>query len=205
MIFALYSGCQSEQINSNLCDDEYFIYSGELNEKIYFKQSQSEIWIVFENDQLSKELAEDILSKYPFLEVNQASSNYNQLGVRIKMKENVNDCRVIQDYLLELNSDDEIFSATPIFYFAENDPESYLIILSEILTKNKNDVIVESDFIDFAEDFGLELIEANYSTQYFRIKEVKTGFESLEIAKHIYESGKVEYSQPNFIAKYGPN
>ncbi len=69
-------------------------------------------------------------------------------------------------------------------------------------TKNNNEVISESEFINYAETLNLELIESKYSTQYFKVKEeVETGFEALEIANKIYESGKIQYSHPNFIAK----
>ena len=46
---------------------------------------------------------------------------------------------------------------------------------------------------------GFNLIESNYSTQHFKVKDVETGFEALEIANEIYESGKIHYSHPNFI------
>ena len=70
-----------------------------------------------------------------------------------------------------------------------------------MLTENNKEIISESDFINFAETMNLELIKSEYSTQHFKVKEVETGFEALEIANQIFESGKVHYSHPNFIAK----
>ena len=72
--------------------------------------------------------------------------------------------------------------------------------MSEVLTKHNDELISESDFIDFAKTFNLELIKSKFY-QHFRVKDVKTGFEALEIANQIYESGKVEYSHPNFMMK----
>lgn len=60
---------------------------------------------------------------------------------------------------------------------------------------------MEDEFINHAETLNLELERSKYSTQHFKVKEVETGFEALEIANQIYESGKVQYSHPNFIAR----
>ena len=100
-----------------------------------------------------------------------------------------------------MNKDNETFTATPVFYTSDNDPDSYWILESQVLTQNNEDVIFESNFIDYAETMGLELIESKYSMLYFKVKEVKTGFESLEIANRIYESGKAQYAHPNFIVE----
>ncbi len=195
----LLSSCDKDEslATREVCDNGYFYYSGD--EKTQLNQSLTEIWIVFDQDEVSKELAESILGKYSFLEVNLLSNDYKQVKTRIN--ENATDCAVVQEYLKELNNDKQIFSASPVFYLSENDPNSYFILLSEVLTKNNDNVISESDLINYAETFGLELIEAKYSSQYFKVKEVITGFESLEISNQIYESGKVTYSHPNFIAK----
>tara|TARA_R110001592_G_scaffold105385_1_gene296235 strand:+ start:23276 stop:23848 length:573 start_codon:yes stop_codon:yes gene_type:complete len=184
-----------------LCDDkENFYYSGEG--KIYLgKQSLSEIYIVFEQENITKELAESILSKYSFI-TNSAITgyiNYDQVWLRIN--EPLTDCMQVNNYLKELNQDDEIYSATPIFYTNEKDPNSYFVLLSEVLTKIDENIISESDFIDYAETKNLELISSSYSIQYFKNKKVETGFESLEISQQIYESGKAAYSHPNFIVK----
>lgn len=197
--FLLFS-CEREETLSNirLCDSEHFYYAAP-DSKIYLRQSLSEIWIVFEQDEVTKELAELILNKYSFIDMNVIASNYNQISVRIN--ENVTNCIAVNDYLKVLNEDDEIFSATPVFYFSENDPDSYYILLSEVLAKNNENYISESDFIDYAKTINLELIEAKYSTQHFKVKEIKTGFEALEISNQIYESGKVQYAHPNFIVK----
>ena len=184
-----------------LCGTEYFYYTTG-GAKVYLRQSLTEIWIVFAQEETTKEEAELILSKYTFLGMTGLASSYNQVGVRIN--ENVTDCIIINNYLSMLNEDEDIFSATPVFYFSATDPNSYFILLSEVLTKNSENLISESDFIDYAKWMNLELVEAKYGTQYFRVKEVKTGFEALEIASQIYESGKVEYAQPNGIMKIEP-
>jgi hypothetical protein len=82
-----------------------------------------------------------------------------------------------------------------------SEENSYFVVLSEVLTKHDENIVSESDFKDYAETKNLELINAKYSTQYFKVKNVATGFESIEIAQQIYESGQAEYSHPNFIVK----
>jgi len=192
---------KDETFSSNrVCDKEYFYYTSNLDSKVFFKQSLNEVWIVFEQDVVSKELAESILGKYSFIEMSTImANNFNQVSARIN--EDVSDCSIVNNYLKVLNEDEEIFSATPVFYFNENDPDSYMILLSEVLTKNDAQYISEPDFIDYAETLNLELVEAKHSTQYFKVKEVITGFEALEISNLIFKNGKVEYANPNFIAK----
>lgn len=201
--FTLLISCGKDEPKSKmrLCaDNGNFYYSG--GGKIYLgKQSLSEIYIVFEQEEVTKGLADSLLSKYSFITNNiiAGNNNYHQIWVRIN--EALTDCKQVNDYLKELNNDDEIFSATPIFYRNENDPNSYFVVLSEVLTKNDENIISESDFIDYAETKNLELINARYSTQYFKVKNVATGFESIELAQQIYESGQAAYSHPNFIVK----
>lgn len=184
----------------NLCGTKYF-YHTTGGAKIYFKQSLADVFIEFAQDEVTKGEAELILNKYTFLNINEASS-YKKVSARIN--ESVTDCAIINNYLSMLNDDEAIFSATPVFYFSDTDPNSYFILLSEVLTKHNENLISESDFIDYAESMNLELVEAKYGTQYFRVKEVSTGFEALEIVNQIYESGKVEYAQPNGIVKIEP-
>lgn len=198
-ITSLFS-CEEEQQSPRVkvCDNDYFYYSS-LGYKIYLKQSLTEIWIVFDQDGITKEGAESILTKYSFIDFNLILNDYTQVGVNIK--ENLADCATINNYLELLNQDNEIDAATPVFYLSEDDTDSYYILLSEVSTKNNGTLISEADFIDYAESMNLELIEARYATQNFKIKETVTGFEALETANEIFESGKVEYAQPNCIVK----
>lgn len=191
--------CEKEQAlpNLSLCDNEYFYYAN--GSKVYFKQSLSQIFIEFKQDEITRELAKSVMSKYPFIDMNVVANSYKRVGVRIN--EQVSSCAIVNDYLEVLNEDDEIFSATPVFYLSDGNPDSYYILLSEVLTKNDDNMISESDFIDYAETMNLELVTAAYSTQHFKVKEVRTGFEALEIANQIYESEKVHYAQPNCIVK----
>ncbi len=196
----LLTSCQKEDIPSNpkLCSDTYFYYSG--GSKISLKHSLNEVWIVFKQNDLTGELAKSILEKYSFISTDNLSDDSHYDKVWAIINENC-DCTDFKNYLKELNKDSEIFSATPVFYTSDNDLNSYWILLSEVLTENNGELVSESEFIDYAETLNLELVESKYSTQHFKVKEVETGFEALEIANQIYESGKVQYSHPNFIAK----
>ena len=195
----LFVSCENEDIQSNpkLCSDEYFYYSG--GSKTFLKHSLNEVWIVFKQSDLTGELAKSILEKYSFISTDNISSDSFSGKTLAIINENWN-CSDFKNYLEELNKDNEISSATPVFYLSDVDPMSYWILLSEVLTKNDNERITESEFVEYAETLNLELIESNYSTQHFKVKDVETGFEALEIANEIYESGKAQYSHPNFIA-----
>ena len=140
-----------------------------------------------------------MLAQYSYINTNIGlGNNYKKIRVKINKKCNCDD---VKSYLIAMNKDNETFTATPVFYTSDNDPDSYWILESQVLTQNNEDVISESNFIDYAETMGLELIESKYSMLYFKVKEVKTGFESLEIANRIYESGKAQYAHPNFIVE----
>jgi hypothetical protein len=195
----LITSCEKEDIPSTqeLCSDEYFYYSG--GSKIFLKHSLNEVWIVFKQNDLTGEGVKSILKKYFFLNIDNFSADSYYDKARVIINENC-DCTDFKNYLKELNKDNEISSATPVFYLSDDDPMSYWILLSEVLTKNDNEKITESEFIKYAETLNLELIESKYSTQHFKVMNVETGFEALEIANKIYESGKIQYSHPNFIA-----
>lgn len=194
------TACEKEDTLSHpyLCDDEYYYYSG--GSKIYLKHSLNKVWIEFEQSGITGEMAKSILTDYLFLNTDNFSDSlyYDRF---IAIIDASSDCTGFKNYLKELNRNNEIFSATPVFYTSDNRLDSYWILLSEVLTENNNELISESDFISYAETLNLELIESKYSTQHFKVEEVETGFEALEIANQIFESGKVHYSHPNFIAK----
>jgi hypothetical protein len=194
------AACEKEDTLSHpgLCDDEYYYYSG--GSKIYLKHSLNKVWIEFEQSGITGEMAKSILTDYSFLNTDNFSDSlyYDRF---IAIIDASSDCTGFKNYLKELNRNNEIFSATPVFYTSDNILDSYWILLSEVLTENNNELISESDFISYAETLNLELIESKYSTQHFKVEEVETGFEALEIANQIFESGKVHYSHPNFIAK----
>lgn len=200
IVFLFFASCKNEESlpNSQLCEDEYFYYSD--GAKILLKHSIHEILIEFKQSNVTVEIAKSILNNHPFINTDNLSTESNYDRFKAVINENCG-CAAFKNYLNELNQDSEIFSVTPVFYTSNTDPMSYLILLSEVLTKNNGELISESEFIKYTETLNLEFIESKYSTQYFKVKEVETGFEALEIANQIYESGKVEYSHPNFIAK----
>lgn len=194
-----FTSCEKEENLSNpqLCGDEYFYYTD--NSRIFLKHSLYEVWIEFKQNNVTGETAKSILNHYSFLNTKNLSATKFYDRFKAIINENCN-CDEFKGYLKELNKNSEIFSATPVFYSSDNDPMSYMILLSEVLTENNEEIIPEPEFIHYAEALNLKLIESQYSTQHFKVKEVETGFEALEIANQIYESGKVEYSHPNFIA-----
>ncbi len=200
----LFVSCEKEQDlpNNQLCNENYFYYSGET--KNYFKHALNEVWIEFYDSNTNEAEAKSILEKYPFIRVEnfKTNSNFGSFKATINKK---CDCTGFKDYLKQLNKDYKIYSATPVFYSSDGDLKNYWILLSKVLTKHDNEIISESEFINYAETLNLEFIETLYTRQSFKIKEVKTGFEALEIANIIYESGKVEYSHPNFMSYIAPH
>lgn len=165
--FIFFASCGGNHLQSKqgLCTEQYFYYGGKS--RIYFKHSLSEIWIAFRQDKMTSKAADSILQKYPFVTFTALpNSDNNYSSVQVLLKEKA-DCVELKNYLKILNADSEIFSATPIFYLSDNDPNSYMILLSEVLTKNDENVISESDFINLATAKNLELIKIADSYQFF--------------------------------------
>lgn len=196
--------CQKDEVIPtpvlDLCQEQYFYYSG--GGKNYFKHSLQEVYLVMEQDTVSKTEAESILATFDFVDSDLShymthDENYNQIWVKINEK---GDCSSFRNKLKEINADPNIFSATPVFYYA-NDPLAYWVLLSEVVTKHDEQLINEEDFINYAENINLELIDSSYSTHHYKVKEVVTGFEALEISNQLYVSDSVVFAHPNFIAR----
>lgn len=195
--------CQKNEVNPvlDLCREQYFYYSG--GEKNYFKHSLQEMHLVFEQDTVSKTEAESILATFDGLDSDLSGymthdENYNKIWVRTNEK---CDCDTYKNKLKEVNSDPNIFSATPIFYYA-NDPLAYWVLLSEVSIMFDEQLITGADFINYAETLNLELIDDfRYPTLHFKVKEVVTGFEALEISNKLHESDSVIFAQPNSIVR----
>lgn len=191
------SSCEKETLpDARVCEEEHFYYSA--GSKILLQHSLSETWIEFKQTGVTKEVAETILGSYPFINTDFASK-INNRGVWVKINGKP-DCTTFKNHLRELNQNDAIFSATPLFYPSDGKSGFHMILLSEVLTKHNPSSVSEAEFIEYAETFDLELIASKNWTQRFRVKEVVTGFEALEKGNLIYEGAKAEYSHPNFMA-----
>ena len=181
---SLFASCEKEEnvSTSQLCTDEYFYYSE--GSKIVLKHSLYEVWLELEQGNVKGEKVKSILDKYSFINTEDFNTDSYYDRFKIIINEDC-DCSEYKNYLIELNKDTEIYSATPVFYLSDNDPMSYFILLSEVLTKNNEEIISEPEFVTYAETLNLELIKSNYSTQHFKVKEVEMGFEALEIANNL--------------------
>jgi len=202
VVYLLFS-CQKDEINPvlDLCQEQYYYYSG--GDKNYLKHSLQEVYLVMEQDTVSKTEAESIISSFDFLDSDLSrylthDENYNNIWVRINEK---CDCSSYKNKLKEINADSNVSSATPIFYYA-NDPLAYWVLLSEVSIMFDEQLITGADFINYAETLNLELIDDfRYPTLHFKVKEVVTGFEALEISNKLHESDSVIFTQPNSIVR----
>ena len=198
LISSLFISCEEEDSLTleQSCSEDYFYYSD--NGEINLNLSLSEIWIKFAGDTVSRDYAENILGQYEFIELKKGGGdeNYHQVKATFNIE---SDCTAVKKLLVALNENPEIFSATPVFSLQDDiSNDFYMILLSEILIMPKEE-IPSSEFLKLTENFDVDFIENNFGYR-LRVKNVITGFESLEIANELYESGKVLYSHPNFIA-----
>jgi len=194
LVLIIISSCNKENPNEfNECD-EYFYYSS--GRKIYVGDVANRIWIEYVNDSINAIDANNVLSKYDFLNLEHILEDHRSINsISIKTQSN---CEEYKEILKTINKDPEIEAATPAFL-------NGFVLLNDILLE-PNDNISEASIVSYCYKLGLVLREkSKYNTYVFEVSKSNsiTGFEGFEISNTIYESGKVKYSHPNFIAPAG--
>lgn len=193
----LISSCIINPAGISVSSDEYFFYGN--GNKIYFKLSLEEVWIEFERGSfISDSTINYILNRYDYLERDNNFGMQHSYAFRAVVNDRCN-TEELKAHLLELNRDSTILCATPIFYFDKNDPDSYIIYSNEFGATYNEELTTEAEFIDHIVNENIELISSHY-TQYFRVKNIATGFETLEISNRVNEDTLSRWSQPNFYA-----
>lgn len=110
------------------------------------------------------------------------------------------ECDVLYQSLEILNQDESISAATPSFKAARNginDQIPWTLVNGiSIHPNNEGDIPA---ILEWAFDNGLDWESSTYSTQSFVVKDVKTGFEPLEIAIKAQKELDVSWAEADFI------
>ena len=191
LIVLLLQSCEKQKTDQ--ITENYFYYSFNY-EKIPLYLTKSEVFIGF-NHSLTKEQIYNYLNEFDFFE-----KNSNQIipeGAFLRWALNPQDTIHFKDILRILNNDTISF-AVPVFFLNKNDPSSYSIPINEILCKP---LISDSELIDLISKKDLEISNKGSSFYLLKFRHMSSGFEPLEIANSLYETGKFYYCHPNMLVE----
>jgi hypothetical protein len=188
-----FQSCEKEKIDP--LKDEYFYYTFNF-EKIPLYLYTSEVLIEF-NHTLSTDDAILFLNKYPFFS-DQTLSRITTEARRLKYILNPSGTIQLFKIIKDLNQD-TISYAVPVFTLTKNIASSYSIPLDEIVC---DPLIPDSEFNQIISKYNLTIIKSKPEHLYYllKINTINTGFEPLEIANLLYETGKFNYCHPNMLA-----
>jgi len=99
-----------------------------------------------------------------------------------------------------LNQDKSIAAATPRFKpegKGIHDQSPWTLVNGISIQPNSEEDIPE--ILEWASDNGLDWEGSSWLTQRFAVKEVRTGFEPLEIAIKVQNELNVNWAEPNFV------
>jgi hypothetical protein len=176
-----------------------FYYSG--NTKVFVEPVTDRVWIELDTMVVPKSRALHFLARFSFLDTGVVRSNTplwrgGPVGLRDET-----DCAGLNERLKILNREVGIRAATPCLSFPGGNSAPDLVLLPEVLAAHNPNVITDIDFIRYAEGLGLVFVKSMlHEIHVFRVKDVVTGWEAMEISNKIYEGNKANFAHPNFIA-----
>lgn len=199
VIFGLISllSCTDEpELPSNTCGDAFVYNSGTDN--FTLRAVPGSVWIELEDPENPEVQITALFAEYTFLDDTEfPQGNYlNRFPALLKSRS----CENLYEALEILNQDKKIAAATPrlkpegpgVF---DNTPW----ILVNRVSIQTLDPSQDAMIMEWAEIQGLELASESYGTLRFRVKEVSTGFEPLEIAIKAQNELDVKWASADFI------
>ncbi|MGK7395693.1 MAG: hypothetical protein ACNS62_14030 [Candidatus Cyclobacteriaceae bacterium M3_2C_046] len=177
------------------CPGEFHYFAG--HQKLYFHPSRQEIWINFNRRNITLEQSAEILSDYTFIKRSSLiSENFYSHDLIITI-ESVADCKELKQRLALLNHNSKIFSATPVFYhFTHFGQRHYQIVTNEIIAKP---FLTNDTFHQKIKALQLDVIEKSIFGTFVLRTRLNHGFEAIDKANELYQSGLMKYAQPDLI------
>lgn len=192
LIFFLLQSCEKHKTGQ--LTEDYFYYTFNF-EKIPLYLFKNELLIEF-NNALTKEEINKFLNKFTYFD-KQTTERIQTKNKSLRCVLNPEDTNQLKNILKILNTDTIAF-AVPVFLYQKNDTSSYMIPLNEILCIP---LISDSDFIKLISTNDLEILKSPPESSFYQltIKNIITGFEPLEIANSLFETGNFKYCHPNML------
>jgi len=194
--FFILQSCQKDEVDIDPFNQEYFYYTFNY-EKIPLYLKGSEVYIEF-NHNLSYYEIIRLLRKYDFIKI-PANANITERSKSIRCEINAKDTIQLLNILRTLNKD-SIHYAMPVFTFIKNDPKSFAIPTNTI---NCDPLVSKEELIKLISKYNLLITKSKPEHLYYllEIKKINTGFESIEIANSLYETGKFTYCCPDLLSQ----
>jgi hypothetical protein len=190
------NSCEKEDFD--VFKQDYFYYTFDF-EKIPLYLLGSQVFLEF-NSVHSEEEINGFINKYSFFhESLPIISSFDKI---IKCQLNPKDTINLKEILFALNQDTSICYAVPVFTFRRNEPSTYSIPIDEIVCKP---LVSEKELNELIKPYNFTTLNSMPESSYYRYKinNIKTGFEPLNIANSLYETKKFYFCTPNFYASVG--
>lgn len=156
------------------------------------------LWVEFLDSENLETQIRSLFDRYEFLDEKlfPVGNFSNSVPFWLTSKE----CDVLYQSLEILNQDESIAAATPRLKPERNgiNDQSPWTLVNGILIHPNNEGDIPA-ILEWAFDNGLDWESSTYSTQSFVVKDVKTGFEPLEIAIKAQKELDVSWAEADFI------
>ncbi len=192
ILFVGLISCDKELTNNEPVSFEKKVFYYYQDEVINLKINSKSIFIVLKREKYSKDKVLNVLKKYPEVDLdNSFISQYNYNF--IYFKENLKEERYLR-ILKEFNSEKDIYYATPICLGKNNEliwftNEFFIKFSSKISEKAIKEFLKKNE-----SNFSYKEQESVFDIL-CTVKNIRTGFESIELANKIHKLNYVDFSE----------
>lgn len=195
--FLILASCSNEREQPEpTCEVSYlYAISGE---PMSLTPVTGELWVEFLDSENLETQIQSLFDRYEFL--NQKLFPVGNFSIRVPFWLTSKECDVLYQSLEILNQDESIAAATPRLKFERNgiNDQSPWTLVNGIAIHPNNEEDIPA-ILEWASDNGLVWRASTYLTQRFAVKNVKTGFEPLEIAIKAQKELNVRWAEADFI------
>ena len=193
----LFQSCEKEDFD--IYKQDYFYYTFDF-EKIPLYLLGSQVFLEF-NSIHSEEELHRFINEYSFF--SDTVPIISSFGKIIRCQLNQKDTIKLREILIDLNQDTSIIYAVPVFTFRRNESSAFSIAINEIVC---DPLVSDGELNKLINPYNLSVLNSKPESFYYRYKinDIKTGFEPLNIANSLYETNKFYYCTPNFYSSFVP-
>jgi hypothetical protein len=189
--------CEKEDFD--VYKQDYFYYTFDF-EKIPLYLLGSQVFLEFNSVHSEDDLIR-FINDYSFF--NDTVPIISSFGKIIRCQLDLKDTIKLKEILFDLNQDTSINYAVPVFTFSRNVSSSFSIAINEIVC---DPLVSDGELNRLISPYNLTVLNSKPESPYYRYKinDIKTGFEPLNIANSLYKTNKFYYCTPNFYSSFGP-
>lgn len=196
VLVTLASCADDPELPASTCGDSFLYGSGE--DSYTLTSVPGSVFIELQDPENPEAQIEALFAEYDFLD----NTNFPQGNTLRRFPALLKDtsCENLFEVLKILNQDEKISAATPKF-----EPDGPGIMIRQFWTLINGISIMphepedEANILEWADSNGLESRGSSYGTLLFRVKQVSSGFEPLEIAIKAKKELDVQWATANFL------